>query len=148
MGRVTSPRPPLPMGHGDGPRKGQSGKSTHVHGGKHVNRGGAFKAHRNVKRAVRDVDAENALRSRACAGVCRRCVQKVRASRRVASQPIPTSPPPRRVEKHPPPDPSLPRAGPVEVSVRQVQGEGAQQQGQLRGVQAQDGGVRVPVAVR
>ncbi|ACO69013.1 predicted protein [Micromonas commoda] len=65
------------MGHGDGPRKGQSGKSTHVHGGKHVNRGGAFKAHRNVKRAVRDVDAENALRSRACAGVCRRCVQKV-----------------------------------------------------------------------
>jgi len=134
------------MGHGDGPRKGQSGKSTHVHGGKHVNRGGAFKAHRNVKRAVRDVDAENALRSRACAGVCRRCVQKVRASHRVASHPNLTSP--RRVEKHPPSDPTLPRAGPVEVSVRQVQGEGAQQQGQLRGVQAQDGGVRVPVAVR
>ena len=76
MGRVTSPRPPLPMGHGDGPRKGQSGKSTHVHGGKHVNRGGAFKAHRNVKRAVRDVDAENALRSRACAGVCRRACKR------------------------------------------------------------------------
>ena len=104
-GRLTSP---LPMGHGDGPRKGQSGKSTHVHGGKHVNRGGAFKAHRNVKRAVRDVDAENALRSRACAGVCRRCVQKVTAS--IASQPSPTSPPP--VEKHLSPDPTLPRFNP------------------------------------
>ena len=66
------------MGHGDGPRKGQSGKSTHVHGGKHVNRGGAFKAHRNIKRAVRDVDAEAALKQKACAGVCRRCAQKVR----------------------------------------------------------------------
>lgn len=96
------------MGHGDGPRKGRSGKSTHVHGGKHVNRGGAFKAHRNVKRAVRDVEAENALRSRACAGVCRRCVQKVTAS--IASQPSPTSPPP--VEKHMSPDPTLPRFNP------------------------------------
>ena len=107
-GRLTLPRPPLPMGHGDGPRKGRSGKSTHVHGGKHVNRGGAFKAHRNVKRAVRDVEAENALRSRACAGVCRRCVQKVTAS--IASQPSPTSPPP--VEKHLSPDPTLPRFNP------------------------------------
>ena len=137
------------MGHGDGPRKGQSGKSTHVHGGKHVNRGGAFKAHRNVKRAVRDVDAENALRSRACAGVCRRCVQKVRASHRIPAQPHLTSPPSRSILRLTQPfrDP-IPRAGPVEVSVRQVQGEGAKQQGQLRGVQAQDGGIRVPVAVR
>lgn len=37
----------------------------------------AFKAHRNIKRAVRDVDKENALKSKACQGVCRRCVQKV-----------------------------------------------------------------------
>ena len=38
----------------------------------------AFKAHRNIKRAVRDVEAEAALKAKACAGVCRRCAQKVR----------------------------------------------------------------------
>ena len=65
------------MGHGDGARKGQAGKATHVHGGKYVNREG-FKAHRNMKRAVRDVDREDALKGRACVGICRRCVQKVR----------------------------------------------------------------------
>ena len=65
------------MGHGDGARKGQAGKATHVHGGKYVNREG-FKAHRNMKRAVRDVDKEDALKGRACVGICRRCVQKVR----------------------------------------------------------------------
>lgn len=37
----------------------------------------SFKAHRNIKRAVRDVDAEAALKQQACAGVCRRCAQKV-----------------------------------------------------------------------
>jgi hypothetical protein len=37
----------------------------------------AFKAHRNIKRAVKDTDKENAMKSRACQGVCRRCVQKV-----------------------------------------------------------------------
>ena len=68
------------MGHGDGARKGQAGKATHVHGGKYVNREG-FKAHRNMKRAVRDVDREDALKGRACVGICRRCVQKVRHSR-------------------------------------------------------------------
>ena len=68
------------MGHGDGARKGQAGKATHVHGGKYVNREG-FKAHRNMKRAVRDVDKEDALKGRACVGICRRCVQKVRHSR-------------------------------------------------------------------
>ena len=67
------------MGHGDGARKGQAGKATHVHGGKYVNREG-FKAHRNMKRAVRDVDREDALKGRACVGICRRCVQKVRHS--------------------------------------------------------------------
>mmetsp|Transcript_338 Transcript_338/g.1119 ORF Transcript_338/g.1119 Transcript_338/m.1119 type:complete len:155 (-) Transcript_338:157-621(-) len=45
-------------------------------GQKYQNREG-FKAHRNMKRAVRDVDAENDLRHRACQGVCRRCAQKV-----------------------------------------------------------------------
>ena len=58
------------MGHGDGARKGQAGKATHVHGGKYVNREG-FKAHRNMKRAVRDVDREDALKGRACVGICR-----------------------------------------------------------------------------
>ena len=38
----------------------------------------AFVAHRNIKRAVRDVDAEAALKGKACAGVCRRCAQKAR----------------------------------------------------------------------
>ena len=52
--------------------------SDHVKKGqKHQNRE-AFKAHRNIKRAVRDVDAEAALKQKACAGVCRRCAQKVR----------------------------------------------------------------------
>lgn len=46
-------------------------------GQKYQNREG-FKAHRNMKRAVRDVDAENDLRHRACQGVCRRCAQKAR----------------------------------------------------------------------
>jgi|TARA_B110000879_G_C11131927_1_gene496386 hypothetical protein len=39
-----------------------------------------FKAHRNMKRAVRDVDKESALKNQACAGVCRRCAQKVRGT--------------------------------------------------------------------
>ena len=46
-------------------------------GQKHQNRE-AFKAHRNLKRAVRDVNKEDALKNRACQGVCRRCAQKVR----------------------------------------------------------------------
>ena len=40
----------------------------------------AFKAHRNIKRAVRDVEAEAALKAKACAGVCRdarkRCARR------------------------------------------------------------------------
>lgn len=40
----------------------------------------AFKAHRNIKRAVKDVDKENAIKSKACQGVCRRCVQKVKTA--------------------------------------------------------------------
>jgi hypothetical protein len=38
----------------------------------------AFKAHRNIKRAVSDVTKETTLKNKACIGVCRRCVQKVR----------------------------------------------------------------------
>uniref|UniRef100_A0A7S0T1Y8 Uncharacterized protein n=1 Tax=Mantoniella antarctica TaxID=81844 RepID=A0A7S0T1Y8_9CHLO len=37
----------------------------------------AFKAHRNIKRAVSDVTKETTLKNKACIGVCRRCVQKV-----------------------------------------------------------------------
>ena len=52
--------------------------SDHVKKGQKFQNREAFKAHRNIKRAVRDVDAEAALKQKACAGVCRRCAQKVR----------------------------------------------------------------------
>ena len=46
--------------------------SDHVKKGqKHQNRE-AFKAHRNIKRAVRDVDAEAALKQKACADDARK----------------------------------------------------------------------------
>jgi len=38
----------------------------------------SFKAHRNIKRAEKDVTQETTLKNKACIGVCRRCVQKVR----------------------------------------------------------------------
>eukprot|EP00227_Mantoniella_beaufortii_P014034 CAMPEP_0197590928 /NCGR_PEP_ID=MMETSP1326-20131121/12304_1 /TAXON_ID=1155430 /ORGANISM="Genus nov. species nov., Strain RCC2288" /LENGTH=154 /DNA_ID=CAMNT_0043156241 /DNA_START=194 /DNA_END=658 /DNA_ORIENTATION=+ len=50
----------------DGVKKGQKYKN-----------GEAFKAHRNIKRAEKDVSQETALKNKACIGVCRRCVQKV-----------------------------------------------------------------------
>jgi hypothetical protein len=37
----------------------------------------AFKAHRNLKRAVRDVSNDEHIKNKACIGVCRRCTQKV-----------------------------------------------------------------------
>jgi hypothetical protein len=64
----------------------------------------AFKAHRNMKRAVRDVDAENDLRHRACQGVCRRCVQKARdavpSESRVVRRPPGETPRDRRASPH------------------------------------------------
>ena len=50
--------------------------SDHVKKGQKFQNREAFKAHRNIKRAVRDVDAEAALKQKACAGVCRRCAQR------------------------------------------------------------------------
>ena len=45
--------------------------SDHVKKGQKYQNREAFKAHRNIKRAVRDVDAEAALKAKACGGVCR-----------------------------------------------------------------------------
>ena len=72
--------------------------SDHVKKGQKYQNREAFVAHRNIKRAVRDVDAEAALKAKACGGVCRRCAQKVRGGRRARRVTAPLARLARRAE--------------------------------------------------